>query len=107
MSAEKCPVNVSDSARGWHPFPCNRPIKRDGMCGIHAAAVDRRQANATARAERTKARDAALAMANVHAREIGQILGVPIWVGYGAAGDGSDVEFCIKASDWLNRKGDR
>lgn len=49
---------------GWHSYPCRRPVKRDGMCGPHAAGRDKRIKAETARreaAEERRARGARLA----------------------------------------------
>jgi hypothetical protein len=38
---DQCQEQVSDGGR-WPSFhTCGRPIKRDGLCGLHAAAKDR------------------------------------------------------------------
>jgi hypothetical protein len=51
-----CPERTGET---WNRHPCGRPIKRNGMCGIHAAAKDRVEANARWRTERYEARVAA------------------------------------------------
>ena len=57
MSAETCPVETWDM---WSRRTCGRPVKRDGMCGLHAAARERKARNDEARAAaRREAEDAA------------------------------------------------
>lgn len=42
---EKCPEMVSQGM--WDGVaPCGRPVKRDGLCGIHARAKEQREAKA-------------------------------------------------------------
>lgn len=48
----KCPVIVSD---GWKSHACLRPIKRNGLCGIHASHEDRRLARQQEAEQRRKA----------------------------------------------------
>lgn len=43
MSAERCPEEMWD---GWHGHICGKPVKRRGLCGVHAAAVERKERNA-------------------------------------------------------------
>ena len=56
MAADTCPELVSRD-RWRRPDPCGRKVVRDGLCGIHAAAADRRKAkaDATQEAERVRA----------------------------------------------------
>lgn len=35
----------TDTWNGYRSYPCGRPVKRNGMCGIHAAALERRERN--------------------------------------------------------------
>lgn len=35
MSDDVCQVRMGDT---WHRYPCGRPVKEDGLCGIHLAA---------------------------------------------------------------------
>lgn len=39
MPNETCPVRVQDIGTGWKEL-CGRPVKRNGMCGIHARSAD-------------------------------------------------------------------
>lgn len=49
--SETCPVDVWTP--GWfQAHRCGRPIKRRGMCGVHAGAEERAEAKAAALAER-------------------------------------------------------
>lgn len=71
----------------WSPSArrrCGRPIKRDGKCGLHAAAVDRREANdarwareAQERRDRNRAREAKVGHATNLAMILTDALGVP------------------------------
>lgn len=46
--SEHCKERVMDST-GWHPYPCSKPAKRDGYCGVHHPdAVARRRAKSYA-----------------------------------------------------------
>ncbi len=49
---DTCPALVA-SHGGWRHNPCGRPIKRDGLCGIHAAAKEKMRANDEAAQART------------------------------------------------------
>jgi len=40
--SETCQVITGEA---WSRHPCGRPVKRNGMCGIHAAAAERRAAS--------------------------------------------------------------
>jgi hypothetical protein len=40
MSAAVCPVEVW---AGERKRPCGKPVKRDGLCGVHARAADHRK----------------------------------------------------------------
>lgn len=53
MSDETCPKPVYDHG-GWRSHACGKPIKRRGLCGIHAAAEERVEKNNQAR-DRAKA----------------------------------------------------
>lgn len=45
---ERCQVLVPDGGRMVTVHVCGRPVKRDGMCGVHAAAKERAAANESA-----------------------------------------------------------
>lgn len=47
------------NAGGWSSARCGKPVKRNGMCGVHAAAVERRAKNSADRAERSNRSDEA------------------------------------------------
>lgn len=49
-----CRKDVWDRV-GFRSSTCGRPIKRDGLCGIHAAAIDKMKANDKKHAEERKA----------------------------------------------------
>jgi hypothetical protein len=56
-----CPELVSDRD-GWGSHRCGRKIKRDGLCGLHAATKERRDAQTAeyhAQVERSEQRQAA------------------------------------------------
>ena len=53
-TSETCPVDIWD---GWHSHPCRRPIKRNGKCGLHAAADERRERNEADRKAKARERD--------------------------------------------------
>jgi hypothetical protein len=40
---------------GYQSYVCGRPIKRNGKCGIHAAAAERRERNDRERDEKERA----------------------------------------------------
>lgn len=44
--SERCPREIWN---GFQSYGCGRPVKRDGLCGIHAAADDRVAKNRAAR----------------------------------------------------------
>ena len=57
MTAEKkCPKIIHDDGWGFHSHVCGRPVKRDGLCGMHAAAKERRERGDAARLEEARAR---------------------------------------------------
>jgi hypothetical protein len=98
--SDTCPMSVH-SGSVWHPRTCGKPIKRDGMCGVHAAARDRRNANDAERARRSEER-------RQKAFRLTDLLGVPVHASWddrtfyistesadrllnGGSGGGSDV----------------
>lgn len=38
--SDKCSVTVW---KGFANYPCRRPVNRDGMCGLHASAKEKRE----------------------------------------------------------------
>lgn len=47
-SEETCPERVIPKS-GWErPHTCGKPVKSDGLCGVHAAAKHRREASKAA-----------------------------------------------------------
>lgn len=57
MAEQACSETTWD---GWHSHPCRRPVKRNGMCGPHAAGKDRSakaEADRKAKYAETKRRD--------------------------------------------------
>lgn len=50
MSAETCPADVYTQG-AWTPHICGKPVKRRGLCGIHAGAQERIEKNDRARVE--------------------------------------------------------
>lgn len=69
---------------GFGGRDCGRPVKRDGLCGVHAAAKERREKNDAAR--RTRA-----ARTNESAREARDVALVFARAGYEAWGDSGGV----------------
>jgi len=65
-----CRKDVWDRT-GFSSHPCGRPIKRDGLCGIHAAAIDKMKANDKKHAEKRNASDNARLGAEAALRDIG------------------------------------
>ena len=53
---ETCPVTMSIGV--WTSRICGKPVKRDGLCGLHASAAERRKANSEARQVKGAAADA-------------------------------------------------
>jgi hypothetical protein len=60
-SPEKQPAKTRCTAQvsqGWSGFAaCGKPVKRDGMCGVHANAMDKRKAGKDAAVVRQRAMD--------------------------------------------------
>lgn len=56
---------------GFDSHPCGRSIKRDGLCGIHAAADDRMRASEKKSAEKRAASDDRQAAAQSALNELG------------------------------------
>lgn len=74
MSAEGCPAIISHVG-GWGSHRCAKPIKRDGLCGVHAAAKDKRERNDAERAEKERSREAL-------AVQIHELLGIELGAVY-------------------------
>ena len=72
---DRCPRWTGDT---WHQRPCGRPVKRRGLCGIHAAADERAQANATARDAADRARDDQARRCREAASDLSQALGFDV-----------------------------
>lgn len=51
MAAPGEPACQADTGSDWYRHKCGRPVKEDGLCGIHLAAKRRRETN---QAERKK-----------------------------------------------------
>ena len=55
MNAQTCPEVVYSG--GWgSSHKCGRPVKRDGLCGLHASAKERRERNDAERRDRERER---------------------------------------------------
>lgn len=66
---------------GWESKICGRPVKENGMCGIHAGADKRVKANQEKRNrewEETRARNAARRTAQEQAEKVYKDSGIPI-----------------------------
>ena len=50
MNVETCPVRLRGGSL-LYPRVCGRPVKEDGLCGVHLEARARRDRNADARRE--------------------------------------------------------
>lgn len=75
---ERCPSYVGGRERWDTVRKCNKPVKRDGLCGVHAAAQDRiRRGDAERKAKREVGEEIA--------RELTGLLGLPVHY-YGIAG---------------------
>lgn len=55
MITDECQVQVWV---GYSSNPCGRPVKRDGKCGLHAAAAERRERNEAHRRQQWQERSA-------------------------------------------------
>ena len=103
VTVEKCPERVH-SPGTFSSHRCDRPVKRDGLCGIHAAAADKRARAAEEYQRKAAARDAVVREASTEAMFISNLLsGVPVRVNSSYRENGSDATFVIKVSDWLER----
>lgn len=74
---ERCPVEQWEGFTSWQ---CSRPVKRDGLCGIHAAAKERRQRNDQDRREARRVSDERYAVAAKYAGEIRELTGLQVVV---------------------------
>lgn len=87
-----CQVSVYGHDRWARSTTCGKPVKRDGMCGIHAAAKERRAKNDQQRdAKRERGKQIAAALTD--------LLGLPVY----HHGYGPDDGFTISAThvyDW-------
>ena len=62
MSTPTCKRSVSIDS--WHSRACGRPVKKDGLCGIHVAVVERRAVKRQAELDkRTRGKAAAAKLA--------------------------------------------
>ena len=102
MSAERSSVveaTCQKIVRGdWSSHRCGRPIKSDGLCGIHLAAENRKLANEQKRQEEKQRDDAIRAEAEV----IGQKLGIAVTADYTYSG--SCTGDFVVPGEWLRSK---
>lgn len=78
QSVDVCPVKVPDGGRLASFHTCGRAIKRDGMCGMHAAAEERRAATEVSWREEHAAQKALAAHLKEALAELG-IAGTPYY----------------------------
>lgn len=81
---ERCPVDVWNN---YQAHTCGKPVKRDGLCGIHAAAKDRRERNAIASRQAAHGR-------KERASRIRTLLGLPDGLGTITSEYGKDWFMC-------------
>lgn len=98
MTDDGCP-EILRSGDAWsrRSYRCGKPIKRDGLCGVHAAAKDRRAKGDRERVEREQ-------RAKVLADRVEAITGVRPYVRweYGALKLTCDAEKFVAALDALD-----
>ena len=75
-----CPVWVPLWPGSVSGGNCGRPVKRDGLCGIHAAANERRAANAATRQASREAQERAYRDAQKVADALTDATGIPFRV---------------------------
>ena len=83
MTGDKCPEWVPYGGRMFGGYTCNRPVKRDGLCGIHAAAEERAAAKRAKRRETWAKRRAASSVATDLAQSLTQETGVTFGAEFG------------------------
>ena len=97
-----CRERVNRGDARWSNFePCGRPVKDDGLCGLHLS-VRRRRAERDAAGNARRQRDEELQR---EAERLGATLGIEVTLEYNAFRDGGGYtgDFVVPA-DWLREK---